>query len=469
MKWESIKSFLKKIFNWKLLKETYQEWSHDKASRLAASLAYYTATTLGPLLIGTLAIVGFFASREDAQAQLVAQVRTYVGAQGAEVVETIVNNADQPDLARIAGIASLVMLLWSASNIFAQLQDSLDTIWGVKLRSDLPLMRKVQHRLLPIVTVLGIGILLLVALAASTALSAAGNLVTGLLPGGALIWQIVNFFISLAIITALFAVVFKVLPDVDIAWQDVWPGAALTAILFVVGQYALSWYLGSQSGSSVYGAAGSLIVLLLWLYYSSQIFLFGAEYTQVYATHYGEGVAPAKDAVARDEGARFKPAAQVASTGGKWLPQHAGVSATRHTMTPRPSSAQLQALPFNGLVSGLVDDGRRLFAQELLLVRTELQESVSRLGRSLAMVSGGGLLLYGGALFLLLSLPLLLWAVTTMSLPFALSLIGLLLIVYGWLISVWARNRLKHLTLVPQQTLESLREDGEAVKERLSS
>ena len=467
MKWEAIKSFLKKIFNWKLLKETYQEWSRDKASRLAASLAYYTATTLGPLLIGTLAIVGFFASREDAQAQLVAQVRTYVGAQGAEVVETIVNNADQPDLARLAGIFSLVLLLWSASNIFAQLQDSLDTIWGVKLRPDLPLMRKVQHRLLPLVTVLGIGILLLVALAASTALSAAGNLVTGLLPGGALIWQIVNFFISLAMITALFAVVFKVLPDVDIAWQDVWPGAALTAILFVVGQYALSWYLGSQSGSSVYGAAGSLIVLLLWLYYSSQIFLFGAEFTQVYATHYGEGVTPSEYAVARDDRAHFKPAAQVANTGGKWLPQHANTP--RRTMTPRPSPAQLQTLPFSNLVTGLVDDGRRLFAQELLLVRTELQESASRLARSLALVSGGGLLLYAGLLFVLVALPLLLWAVTTMSLPFALSLIGLLLIVYGWLLSVWARNRLKHLTLVPQQTMESVREDGEVVKQRLSS
>lgn len=281
---------------WSLLKESYTEWRDDKATRLAAALSYYTAIAAAPLVTGVLAIAGFVFSTEQAQAQLVAQVRNFVGAQGAEMVETILANASQPELARLAGIFSLLTLLWSASNIFTQLQDALNTIWGVKLRSDLGMVRTMLHRLLPFGIVIGIGILLLALIVANTALSALNDLISDLLPGGAIVWQIANFFISVGVITLLFALVFKVLPDVKVAWRDLWLGAALTAILFMVGNIALSWYLGRQSGSSVYGAAGSLIVLLLWIYYSAQIFFFGAEFTQVYATHYGQGIRPARNA-----------------------------------------------------------------------------------------------------------------------------------------------------------------------------
>jgi len=218
-------------------------------------------------------------------------------------------------LAKWAGILSFILLLWSASNVFVELQNSLNTVWGVQLRSDLPLWRKVQHRLLPLVVVLGIGILLLAITIAGTALTAMGDFLSTLFPTVALFWQILNYVLSLVMITILFALVFKFLPDVEIRWPDLWPGSLLTGILFVLGQFVLGWYLGRQSSASLYGAAGSIIVLLLWLYYSAQIFLFGAEFTEVYATHYGHGVLPAKDAVARDIVVPDKPAAQAATAG----------------------------------------------------------------------------------------------------------------------------------------------------------
>ena len=476
MHWGSIVAFLKKVFNWTLIKETFKEWSDDKASRLAAALAYYTATAIAPLLIGVLSLVGFFFSREQAQAQVVMQVQRYMGGQGAEIVQTILGNADQPDLAKLAGIISLVTLLWSASNIFAQLQDSLDTVWGVQVRADLSLVRKVQHKIFPFLTVLCIGVLLLVAVLASTALSAIGALVSNLIWGGALLWQVVNFFISLSIITLLFGLVFKILPDVEIAWRDVWPGAALTALLFVVGQFVLGWYLGRQSGSSVYGAAGSLIVLLLWLYYSAQIFLFGAEYTQVYATRYGEGVRPAKDAVSRDDPSTRKAAAQAAASGvahrpaqpiGATYAVHNG-QAARTSITPARSTDYAE-VSMGSLVMELVDDGRRLVRQEIMLARTEISETVSQAARGSALVAGGGLLLYGGALFVLLAVPLLLWALVAMPLWFALLLIGLFVAFSGWVLMLSARRKLRDAATLPKQSLDSLRQDVETVKGHLAT
>jgi membrane protein len=468
MNLNSIGSFLKRIFNWSLFKETYKEWSNDKASRLAAALAYYTATAIAPLVVGILAIVGFVFNREQAQAQLVAQVYRYVGSQGGEIVETILANADQPDLARLAGLFSLATLLWSASNIFVQLQDSLDTIWGVQMRPDLPFIRKVQHRLLPLLTVFGIGLLLLVAVIATTALTAVGTLVSDLLPGGALLWQVVNFLISITIITLLFGVVFKVLPDVDIAWSAVWPGAALTALLFQVGQFVLGWYLGRQSGASLYGAAGSLIILLLWLYYTAQIFLFGAEFTQVYATRYGQGVRPAKDAVARDDSAAKKPAAQAANAGtDQRHPQPNRIEAGHVTQTWQRASTSSDELSIGGLVAGLVDDGRRLFRQETLLARVEMQEALAQVMRYIAAMAGGQLVLYASVMILLSALSVLLGAMV--PLWFATLLVGLLALIVGGLRVRSGLRALKQLRPVPKQTIDSLREDVEMVKDHLTT
>jgi membrane protein len=464
---ESILAFLRTIFNWKLLKETYQEWSDDKASRLAAALAYYAATAIAPLITGILAIAGLIFDTEQAQAQLQAQVSRFASPQAAEIIRTIVSNADRPQLAQVTGIISLVLLIWSASNIFAQLQDSLDTVWGVELRKDLPLLEKVKHRLLPLLVVFGMGLLLLVAIIASTFLNAAATLVTDLLPGGTFIWQILNFLLSVTILALLFGLVFKLIPDVEIAWRDVWPGAALTALLFVVGQFILGWYLGRQSGASVYGAAGSLFIFLLWLYYSAQIFLLGAEYTQVYATRYGEGVRPDEDAVGRGQNLRAKAAAAVAGKGVPVTPAQRSMGANvASAQSWRRAVAPLDNLPTSQLVVGLIDDGRALFRKELELVQTELREMVGRLARGVSLTAGGGMTAYAGVIFVLLAIALLVSQI--MPLWLALLLVGILVLIEGWIITVWARHRLATVRFVPKQTLETIREDVEVVKGRLA-
>jgi len=465
---KSVGSALKHIFNWTLYKETYKEWSADKSGRLAAALAYHCATAMAPLIIGVLAMVGLFYDTRQAQAQLVAQVNRYVGAQGAQVVNTILANAHQPQLAKWAGVISLILLIWSASNIFVQLQDSLDTVWGVELRSDLPIMRKILHRLYPLLVVLGIGLLLVIAVIGSAALSAIGTFVSGLLPGGAFLWQVVNFVISIIVITLLFALIFKELPDVEIAWSDVWPGAALTAILFVIGQFVLGWYLGRESSTSVYGAAGSLIVLLLWLNYSAQIFLFGAEFTQVFATHYGKGVLPAHDAVAREFGAPEKAAAKAAKSGAE-QPQFANaVYKDKQTVEqgrqPAPGSDDLST---GRLMLALVDDGRTLIQREMELASAELKEIVAQVARGVAFIVGGGMMLYAALLILLVAVALLL---SGMQSPWiTLLLIGILVLVEGWIITMSARHRLAKVQLLPRQTIETLNEDINTVQSHLAS
>ena len=183
MEEESFWDRMKKTFSWAVFKETFKEWNNDKVPRLAAALAYYAATAMAPLVIGIIALAGYFFGTEQAQAALLTQVRTYMGDQGAAVVETIITNADQPNLARLAGLLSLVIFLWSASNIFTQLQDSLNTIWGVQLKPGLGILGTIRHRLLPMLMVLGAGLLLLASIVATTALSVVSNFMSDLLPG----------------------------------------------------------------------------------------------------------------------------------------------------------------------------------------------------------------------------------------------------------------------------------------------
>jgi len=489
-------SGLHHLFNWKLYKETYQNWSADNVGRLAAALAYHSAMAVAPLIIGVLAIVGLVYNTKLAQAQLVAQVQHYVGGQGAQVINTIITNANQPSLAKWAGVLSLIVLLWSASNIFAQMQDALNTTWGVKLRPDLPLWKKIQHRLMPLVVVLGIGILLIALTIAGTVLTSLGSLLTGLLPGGAILWQIVNFLISLAVITLLSAVAFKYLPDVTISWSDLWPGSLLTAVLFMIGQYILGWYLGRQSSASLYGAAGSLIVLLLWVYYSAQIFLAGAEFTEVYATRYGKGVLPSHLAVSREVGQVVKPAAEAANAGltdavasepvGIEIVEGQSSSSGSRAVSARTSvytsqggkkkgNAKLAAsdvlpgeadkMPLSRLVTSLLAEGGALFEEEIALAKAELRETVMQVERGLALLVGGGFTAYAGALFVLLAVALLLSGI--MPRWFGFLLVGVLAAVEGWLLIVAGRNRLAQTRFYPAQTLESVRQDSETLRKAL--
>jgi membrane protein len=281
---------VKTIFS--LLKETFQEWNNDNASVLAASLAYYTIFSIAPVLIIAIAIAGAIFGEDAARGEIVAQIQGLVGKDGAEVIETAIQNSRQAEARGIASLISIGLLLFGASGVFVQLQDALNQIWNVKPKPEKGAMNFIRKRLLSFSAVLGIGFLLLVSLVISALLAAFSHYLGGFVQDVSVIGQILNFAISFGFIALLFAFMFKYLPDVRITWADVRVGAIITALLFTIGKYALGLYLGTGSLGSTYGAAGSLVVVLIWVYYSAQILFFGAEFTQVYARRYGSMIRP---------------------------------------------------------------------------------------------------------------------------------------------------------------------------------
>jgi len=285
----------KSIFS--LLKEAFQEWQDDEALQLGAALAYYTIFSLAPLLLVVIALAGLAFGREAVQGQLVGQLQGLVGREGGAAIQTMVANAGQHGGGVWATIIAFVTILFGATGVFTQLQTSLNHIWNVKPKPGQGIKGLLRARAAAFGMLLGIGFLLLVSLVISTALTAIGTYVAGLLPGAEVVLEVVNFLVSLAVITVLFAMIFRFLPDVKITWRDVWLGAAVTALLFTVGKTLIGLYLGNSSVASVYGAAGSLVILLLWTYYSSQILFFGAELTEVWARRRGSGIVPDEHAV----------------------------------------------------------------------------------------------------------------------------------------------------------------------------
>jgi membrane protein len=281
-----------------LIKDTFSEWSEDKVPRLAAALAYYTAFALAPLLLIAIAVAGLVFGREAATNQIGQQLAGLLGPTAADAVNAMVKAAGANQgggiIASIIGVATL---LFAASGVFGELQDSLNTIWEVQPKPNQGLMATIKQRFFSFAMVLGVGFLLLVSLALSAALGAVGGIVAGEQAAQSLIWKAINFVVSFGVTTLLFALIYKVLPDVKIQWRDVWIGALVTALLFTLGKAALGWYLGRPGTTSTYGAAGSFVALLLWVYYSAQILFFGAEFTQVYAKAYGSKIEPAENAV----------------------------------------------------------------------------------------------------------------------------------------------------------------------------
>ncbi len=284
-----------------LFKETFNEWQEDKASRLAAALAYYTIFSIAPLLIIVIAIAGAVFGEAAARNAIFTQLQGLIGAAGAEVIQNAIESASQPRAGTIASLISIVVLIFGATGFFTELQDSLNTIWEVKPKPGKVVKNMVRQRFLSFAMVLAIGFLLLVSLVISTILAALINYFQILLPGIDFIWQIVNFTLGFIITTLLFGLIFKVLPDAKIVWKDVLIGAALTSLLFSLGRYALGQYLGNNTFGSTYGAAGSIVVILVWVYYTAQILFFGAEFTQVYARRYGSRITPADYAVSLNE------------------------------------------------------------------------------------------------------------------------------------------------------------------------
>ncbi len=280
------------VFN--LIKETFSNWVDDKASRLAAALAYYTVFSLPPLLILVIAIAGTFLGEEAARGEVVAQLQSLTGTEGAKAIEAVISGASNAGTGSglSASIISIVILLFGATAVVTQLQDALNTIWNVAPKPGNMIKIFIFQRLLSFGMILGVVFMLLVSLIMSAALGILSQYLGGLFPGLEFIWAVIDFVISLSVISALFAMMFKYLPDVKIKWNDVIIGAVITAFLFNVGKYLIGLYLAKSAFNSTYGAAGSLVVLLAWIYYSAQILFLGAEFTQVYARRYGSRIEP---------------------------------------------------------------------------------------------------------------------------------------------------------------------------------
>jgi membrane protein len=272
---------------WATIKGTGQEWGEDQLSRLAAALAYYTVFALPPLFVIAIAVAGFVIGRQNAQDRIIAQVQQLVGQAGAQAVAAMIQGARNRSSGLLATILSAILLLFSAAGVFVQLQGAFNTVWDVPPGAKGGFLKTLLTRLEAVTMVIGVGFLLLISMLISAALSAAGTFAAEYLPASGLLMQVADYLISFAVIAALFALIFRYLPDTDVQWRDVWPGAAITALLFILGQLGIGLYLGHSAVSSTYGAAGSLAVILLWVYYSAQILLLGAEFTQVYAKHLG--------------------------------------------------------------------------------------------------------------------------------------------------------------------------------------
>src|SRR5690606_30121558 len=242
-----------------LLKTTFNEWNEDKAPRLAAELTYYTAFSIAPLLVIVIAVIGLVYGQEAARGQIVQQIQNEVGRDTAEIIQTMIENANSEPAGIIATVIGIVTIIFGAAGFFGQLQDALNTIWEVQPKPNRGIKDIIRERFLSFTMVLGIGFLLLVSLVISAVLSSLHNFVIGLLPVAQLLTQILNFVLSFGVVTLLFAMIYRVLPDVDLAWKDVAIGAVITALLFTIGKFLLSLYLGNSGVASSYGVAGSFV------------------------------------------------------------------------------------------------------------------------------------------------------------------------------------------------------------------
>jgi membrane protein len=279
-----------------LIKTTFKEFSEDKAARLAAALSYYTVFSLAPILVIAIAVAGIFFGASEAQDQIINQIGGLIGNDGAQMVRGMIESTGTVGNNIFATVIGVALLVFGATGLFGQLQEALNTIWEVQPKPQ-GFMGVIRDRFFSFTVLLGVAFMLLVSLVVSAGLSAFGGTLRSLFPGLEVIVLIVNFLVSFAVITLLFSLMFKILPDAKIRWKDVLPGGAVTAFLFMVGQLLIGLYLGRGSVTSTYGAAGSLVLILLWVYYSGMILFFGAEFTQIYARTFGKGIQPERGAV----------------------------------------------------------------------------------------------------------------------------------------------------------------------------
>lgn len=286
----------KLITAYSFTKAAFEQWSDDQVPRLGAALAYYTLFSLAPMLVIASAVVGLVLGDEAARGEIVGGLQGFVGEDTARLIESLIRGVSKPSHGIVATVVGIISLGLGATTTFMELQGALNAVWKVRPKRGRGLRGMLRDRVLSFLMVIAIGALLVVSVVVSAAIAAISRFPGLSVPGLALVAQLLNIAVSLAMMTALFAMIYKVLPDVRLAWRQVWVGAAVTSVLFTVGKYLIGLYLGRAGVSSAYGAAGSVAVLLLWIYYSAQILLFGAELTYVYANRYGPPVQPIANA-----------------------------------------------------------------------------------------------------------------------------------------------------------------------------
>ncbi len=288
---------------WSLLRATLSGWYEDRAQRIGAALAYYTIFALAPGLVIVMALAGLMLG-PGAESQIIGQFHELIGEQGATAIEATIRSARNETLGATGTVLALVPLVFGLWGVFGELQDGLNTIWGVTPKPGRRTRAILKERFWSFAMVVGIGFVLLVSLVLSAWLAAVSTYVSNLLPAPVAVLEALNFVISFVVITGSFALIFKLLPDVRIAWRDVWLGAAVTSLFFTVGKFLIGLYLGKIAVASAYGAAGSLVIIVVWVYYSAQILLFGAEFTKVWTKRRGSGFVPGKTAVPVTQEAR---------------------------------------------------------------------------------------------------------------------------------------------------------------------
>ena len=273
---------------WSLLKQTVSKWSDINAPRLGAALAYYTTLSIAPLLVICIGIAGLVFGQQAAQGQVVYQLQDLIGPQAGAVIQSLLQHASSRSSGIIATVLGVFLLLFGASSVFGELRDALNLVWGIKtVSTSSALVGLVKYRFFSFAMVLGIGFLLVVSLLMSAALAAVAKFLGGFLPAPEAVLHIANLLFSFVSVTVLFALLYKFVPDARIEWQDVWIGAAVTSLLFSIGKMLIGLYIGKASVGSAYGAAGALVVFLVWVYYSAQIFFLGAEFTHAFAERHG--------------------------------------------------------------------------------------------------------------------------------------------------------------------------------------
>ena len=276
---------------YQLAKQSVSAWIDDYAPSMGAAISYYTVFSIAPLLIIVIAVAGFVWGREAVQGELVGQLTGLIGKEGATGIQALIESANQPTQGLVATVISTLVLIVGATTVFAELQSALDRIWQVpQLPKAGGIWATLRTRLLSLGFILGLGFLMLVSLVSSAGIAALGGWAKGLLPGWAVLLYVINLVVSVGFTTVLFAMIFKLMPQAQVSWRDVWVGAGVTAVLFEIGKTLISLYIGKSSVTSSFAAAGSLVVLLIWVYYSAQIFLLGAEFTWAYANAHGSRV-----------------------------------------------------------------------------------------------------------------------------------------------------------------------------------